>query len=60
MLNAPEPAVAESSKPDLDLAENYLAMAACADPEHAEAAEALAVVREAKRLRDEAQSQTAG
>ena len=56
---APEP-VAESPKPDLDLAENYLAMAACVDPEHAEAAEALAVVREAKRLRDEAQSQTAG
>ena len=38
------------TQPDLQLAQNYLAMAACVDPDHPEASEALAVVREALRL----------
>ena len=36
--------------PDLDLAENYLQMAACVHPEHPEALDALAVVRDAKSI----------
>ena len=38
--------------PNLELAENYLAMAACIDATHEEARDALAVVREAIALRD--------
>jgi hypothetical protein len=45
-----------STVPNLDLAENYLRMAACVHPEHPEAAAALSVVLEAKRLRQGAPS----
>ena len=43
--------------PDLKMAENYLAMAACVHPEHPEASQALAVVRDALRIRAEQQQQ---
>lgn len=47
---------APGTPPDLNLAENYLTMAACVDPGHSEAAEALGVVRDAKRIREQQQS----
>ena len=37
--------------PDLPLAESYLAMAACVDPSHPEASQALQVVRDALNIR---------
>ena len=43
----------EAKTPDLALAESYLAMAACVHPEHPEAKEALRVVLDAKRMREE-------
>ena len=46
------------TKPDLHLAQNYLAMAACVDPDHPEASEALAVVRDALRLAKQEQQTT--
>ena len=39
--------------PNLQLAEGFLAMAACVDPSHEDAGDALGVVREALRIRAE-------
>lgn len=58
-LNEPSAETDEArAGPDLPVAEKYLAMAACVDPKHAEAAQALAVVKQALEMRRDAERQS--